>query len=130
MHRLLTIAFALGVAAGCSGTTAEPVASLATTESFAGEWRSVTPSMEFARLSLQAGSSERDALATRLTFSGVAWDGRAQVDGDSLVASLAIAGAASSSGLLVGRLHEGDTLRTEMRAAGGLPLELTFVRDH
>jgi hypothetical protein len=82
MIRRMSMVIALCAVAGCSGGTA-PTVEMATPDTFAGVWRSVTPSLEFVRLSVYSTSSRAGVLATRLTFSGVAWDGAGRIDGDA-----------------------------------------------
>ena len=133
MLRWFSIA-ALGATLGCSqgpATVAHDPASRqnASPETFTGLWRSVTPSMEFIRLSVASKSSELGVLGTRLTFSGVAWEGGGKIDGDSLVATVTT-GAPGSAGVLIVRAGNSRTLRAYLRAsASQSPLELSFVRD-
>jgi len=61
------------VTIACSSSApAAPAEAAASPDTFAGAWRSVTSSLEFMRLTVASTSSERGALAARLTFSGVA----------------------------------------------------------
>ena len=133
MIRRSLSAVALLAAVGCAGSPSEtavdrPVPTAALT-SFTGAWRSVTPSMEFIRLSVHSLSREMGALGARLTFSGVAWDGSGTIEGDSLVANMTIVGASMPNGVMVARASDERTLRVQMRPAGGEALDLTFVRD-
>jgi len=69
-------------------------------------------------------------LGTRLTFSGVAWQGGGRIDGDSLVATMTVATASSPTASLIVRPTDARTLRAQMRTSNGQsPLDLTFVRQ-
>lgn len=133
MIRQTSLAVALVATLGCAGSPSETAlerpAPAATLTSFTGNWRSVTPSMEFVRLSVHSLSREMGALGARLTFSGVAWDGSGTIDGDSLVASMTMLGSALPNGTLVARASDERTLRVQLQRAGGEALDLTFVRD-
>ncbi len=100
-------------------------------ESFTGAWRSVTPSLEFIRLSVASKSSEMGVLTTRLALSGVAWEGSGRIEGDSLVATMSIAGMPGASSVFVARVRDARTLRVQMRptASTTAPLDLTLVRE-
>jgi hypothetical protein len=126
MKRVAALAIAC-IAMGCSGGT--EVISLTPTESFTGVWRSVTAQAEFIRLTVDANPGQQGQLDTRLTFSGVYWEGSGRIDGDSLVAEMASAGSASPNGSLVARFGAGDTLSIVLRSAQADPLSLRFVRD-
>lgn len=131
MVRRMSVLFALCIATGCSGGTTKPVLQASSPEDFAGTWRSVTPSLEFIRLSVTSKSSEMGALAARLTLSGVAWEGSGRIDGDSLVATMSIPGSAAPppSAVLVARVRDAQTLLVEMRPTSGASTDLTFVRE-
>jgi hypothetical protein len=129
MIRPMFAAVAMFAATGCSGT-AEPVAKVSQPEAFAGVWRSVTPSLEFIRLSVDSKSSEMGVLAARLTLSGAAWDGNGRIEGDSLVANMTIAGTAGPSLAMVAHAPDARTLRVRMRPASGAATDLTFVREN
>src|SRR4051812_38533474 len=110
MNRWMSVVFAVFAATGCSGGTSGPASETAPPETvsqvpsaatFAGQWRSVTPSLEFIGLSVSSKSSEAGALAARLTFSGVYWDGGGRIQGDSLVASMTVVGATAPTSVLV-----------------------------
>jgi hypothetical protein len=120
---------ALAASLGCSSRSTEAISPIPSTDTFAGTWRSVTPSLEFIRLSIASTSSETGMLATRLTFSGVMWDGQGRIDGDSLVSPMTRVGATEPGAVLVARSREGDTLSVEMRAPAPTPLALTLVRE-
>ena len=133
MMRQTLSAVALFAAVGCAGSPSEttldrPVPAVAQT-TFTGAWRSVTPSMEFIGLSVHSLSREMGTLGARLTFSGVYWDGSGRIEGDSLVADMTVVGGSTPNGVLVARASNERTLRVQMRAAGGEPLDLTFVRE-
>lgn len=139
MIRRTSVMLALCAAVGCSGSAAEPEAQappaettsgVASPETFAGAWRSVTPSLEFVRLTVHSLSSEQGALGARLTLSGVAWEGRGRIRGDSLAVTMTIAGTTAPSGVLVVRSADARTLRVQMRPTDSAPLDLTFVREH
>ena len=89
----------------------------------------MTPSREFIGLSIAATSGEPGVLATRLTFSGVMWDGGGRIEGDSLVAPMTRVGATAPGGVLVARSRAVDTLLVELRAPAAAPLALTLVRE-
>ena len=98
-------------------------------DTFVGTWRSVTPSMEFIRLTVHSKSSQMDVLGARLTFSGVFWEGNGRIEGDSLVADMAIAHATTPTAVLIAHAREAPTLRVKLGYATGEPLVLTFVRE-
>jgi hypothetical protein len=129
---VLVVLPVLSVGAGCSGATdARPQGSAVPSAStFAGMWRSVTPSLEFVRLSVDSKSSQLGVLAARLTFSGVAWEGAGRIEGGAFVASMTTAGGTSPTGVIVAQATDARTLRVQLRPAGGETLELTFVRDN
>ena len=137
MNRLMSAVIVLCVVAGCSGSTTpesegSPPAGMSAVPSastFAGTWRSVTPSLEFIRLTVTSKSSEIDVLAARVTFSGVAWEGSGRIQGDAFVANMVISGSSSASNVLVARATDSRTLRVQMRPANGPTTDLTFVRD-
>ncbi|MBL8986459.1 MAG: hypothetical protein JNJ80_09315 [Gemmatimonadetes bacterium] len=115
---------------GCAVGPAKNGFEASTREAFAGEWRSVTPSLEFVRLSVVSRSSEMGALGARLTFSGVAWEGSGRIEGDSLVAGMTVVGASTSSSVIVARAPDPHTLRVRFRPGAAAPLDLEFVREH
>jgi hypothetical protein len=121
---------ALCAAVGCSNGPASVNGETVTPEVFAGTWRSVTPSMEFIRLSVHSLSSRQDVLGAQLSFSGVQLEGSGEIDGDSLVADMAYSGGTSSAGVIVVRSPSAGTLRLRLdNRSGAAPLELSFVRD-
>ena len=135
--RWMSVVVLLSVVAGCSRTS-EPVSAASPPETvseapspstFAGVWRSVTPGLEFIRLSVHSKSSEEGVLAARLTFSGVAWEGGGRIVGDSLVTIMAVVGT-TASGVMVARAAAAQTLRVQMRPTSGAVTDLMFVRDN
>ena len=127
MARAWSAFVALGLTAGCVARSTEPV--VVNADTFAGAWQSVTPSLEFVRLTVVSKSSEQGVLAARLTFSGTAWEGNGRIDADSLVVGVAISGAAQPTGTLVARARDGNRLTVRMRPEGANPIELAFVRQ-
>ena len=113
----------------CRAGGSEPIEAVRL-EVFAGEWRSVTPSLEFLRLTLQPKSSERDALAARLTFSGVYWEGSGRVDGDSLVLQMSVLGQGDDMRTLVARIGHDGTLRADVRPGTADAFSVDFVREN
>jgi hypothetical protein len=115
---------------GCSGSPSQVASTPASPDAFAGVWRSVTPTLEFVQLSVVSKSSQMGVLATRLTFSGVAWEGGGRIDGDSLVSTMTITATSSPTASVVVRATDARTLRAQMRTGTGQsPLDLTFVRQ-
>jgi len=129
MMRWVSILTLLSATIGCTERSAGPAETAPKTSppaAFAGAWRSVTPSLEFIGLSVTAKAG---VLGTRLTFSGVAWEGDGRIEGDSLVASMTIVGAPNASGVIVAHPRDAQTLRVQFRTAAAGPLELTFARE-
>lgn len=130
MNRWMSLTIALCAVMGCSSSRpTETAARVSSPEEFAGSWRSVTPSLEFIRLSVQSLSIEQGAFGARLTLSGVAWEGSGRIAGDSLVTNMAISGSTQASAVMVARSPGRDTLAVVMRSAGGTPFALTLVRE-
>jgi hypothetical protein len=113
---------------GCSAQPTGTHSPTASAETFAGTWRSVTPSFEFVGLSVASLSSEQGAFGARLTFSGVEWQGTGRIDGDSLVAALTM-GAPPATGTFVAKSLGARSLRVRFQPAAA-PLVLTFVREN
>lgn len=128
--------FCAGIALLLVGCGADPVGTnssepkQASVESFAGTWRSTTPSLEFIGLSVVSKSSEQGALGVRLTLSGLAWDGTGRIQGDSLVAPMFVSGTTQPTGTLVVHAPDARTLAARVANAPTSPLSLTFVREH
>src|SRR5689334_25105126 len=101
----------------------------ASPDAFAGSWRSVTPSMEFIRLTVASLSSQQGVLGARLTLSGVAWEGTGRIDGDSLRLDMAIVSSPSATGVMIVRASDSRTLRLHAWPASASALDLTFVRE-
>jgi hypothetical protein len=129
MRRWVMLLCFSGAIAACNGDGVEPTLS-ARHELFAGEWRSVTPTLEFLRLTVQSKSSERDVLAARLTFSGVYWEGSGRIAGDSLVLHMTVLGQGEEVRTLVARILEGGTLRTRFESETASALAVDFVREY
>jgi hypothetical protein len=131
MIRSMSAGIALLVLAGCSDHSAESPQEISTRgpAAFAGDWRSVTPTLEFIRLSVVPKSSEQGAFGLRLTFSGVAWEGTGRIEGDSLVANMAMAGTTQAVGSLVARARDARTLQLDARPLSASSLALTLVRE-
>ena len=126
---------ALASTTGCGASAADPASSrpssiTSSPAAFAGVWRSVTPSLEFLRLTVSSTSSEFGVMAARLTFSGVAWEGRGRISGDSLVMPMTVAGTAEASGTIVAHLGEGQVLSVEVRPVSAAQTVVTFKRDN
>ena len=132
MRRVVFAMMLMWATTGCAVGSAGPeetAVKKSAPEAFTGEWRSVTPSLEFIRLSLASKSSEMGVVAARLTFSGVYWDGAGRIEGDSLVAGMSIVGAASPSGVFVAHARDARTLEMTFRPGSAPPLDVTFVRE-
>lgn len=127
--RSLSAIAALCAMLGCSSGPAETALQPASPDAFAGVWRSVTPSLEFIRLTVHSKSTEKDVLAARLTFSGVAWEGNGRIEGDSLVAGMTVPGMAVPSRVLVARAQDAETLKVQLRPATAPALDLKLVRE-
>jgi len=100
-----------------------------TPDTFAGTWRSVTPSFLFVRLSFSSSASETCGVVARITFSGTAWEGSGRITGDSLVLRMSNAGSAVPTGAIAVRPSDARTLRVQLRPDGAAPTDLTFVPD-
>jgi hypothetical protein len=127
----IAVTAALIALAGCAVSPPEPATevAVATDETFAGRWQSITPSLEFVGLLVAPKSSQAGVLATRLMFSGVYWEGNGRVSGDSLIADVGMAGATPPTGVLVGHVGSDGKLNLRLRSSNAAPLDLTFVRD-
>ena len=100
-----------------------------TPDTFAGTWRSVTPSFLFVRLSFSSSASEPCGVVARITFSGTAWEGSGRITGDSLVLRMSNAGSAVPTGTIAVRTADARTLSVHVRPESGAPMDLTFVPD-
>ena len=132
MGRLVLVGVAV-LTLGCGSTVSDPgkaaiQAKVAPPEAFAGSWNSVTKSYEFIRLTIVSKSVEQGALGARLTLSGLAFEGNARIDADSLIASMSITGSSETNATLIARAKDANTLSVQLRASGA-PLDLTFVRQ-
>ncbi|HEX6050927.1 MAG TPA: hypothetical protein VFZ21_16725 [Gemmatimonadaceae bacterium] len=134
----VVVALCTVAVAACSRGSTEPVANLSrpgtvvqgpSANAFAGEWRCVTPSMEFIRLSVASKSSEHGALAALLTFSGVAWEGSGRIEDDAFVAKMAVIHTTDPTHVLVARASDAGTLLVQLRSPAGASLDMAFVRD-
>jgi hypothetical protein len=126
---------ALAATTGCGASAADPTSSrpssiAASPEAFAGVWHSVTPTLEFLRLSVSSTSSEAGVMAARLTFSGVAWEGRGRIAGDSLVMPMTAAGTMQPTGTIVARLGDGEALSVEVQPVSATRTVVTFMRGN
>ena len=130
-HSSFAITVALIAVAGCAVSPPEAATEVgvATHETFAGTWQSITPSLEFVGLTVVSKSSQAGVLAARLMFSGTYWEGNGRVSGDSLIADVGMAGATPPTGVLVGHVGSDGKLQLRLRSSNAAPLELTFVRQ-
>ncbi len=128
MHRSSSAAI-LALTLACGGAPSETPARAASLESFVGEWQSVTPSYEFIHLSLLPISSDQHALGARLTLSGLAWEGHAQIDADSLVAQMSPRGTAMATSTVVLHARDARTLRLYARSGNATAFTITLARD-
>ena len=127
------IALLASIACSSRTTEANPSTTTPTADAFAGAWRSVTPSLEFVRLTIAPKSSEQGALAARLTLSGVAMEGSGRIVGDSLVIPMMAAGSVQPTGVLVAHVRGGGTLAVRVwppAIASISTLDLTLVREN
>jgi hypothetical protein len=121
-------------ALGCGANSAEPgkatsPTKVATADAFAGSWSSVTPSYEFIRLSIVSKSIEQGSLGARLTLSGLAFEGSARIDADSLIATMSVPGSTETNATVIAHARDANTLAVQFRSANGAPLALSFVRQ-
>jgi hypothetical protein len=128
MNRWVVILGLSGALAACSEGRTDGIVAVRH-EVFAGEWRSVTPTLEFLRLTVQSKSSVRDEFAARLTFSGVVWEGSGAIAGDSLVLDMTPVGEPTAARTLVAHVSEGGGLRTRLESGTAPPLVVDFVRE-
>jgi hypothetical protein len=133
MSRLVLVGVAFAGLA-CGGTASEPGKAaapnkVATVEAFAGSWAATNPSYEFIRLSVVSLSSAQGALGARLTLSGLAFDGGARIDADSLIATMSAPGSTRTDATLIARARDAKTLVTQFRTFDCSPITLTYVRQ-
>jgi hypothetical protein len=125
---MMTAAACATIACSSSAPTA-PTGNVTPPQTFTGAWRSVTSSLEFMRLTVAQTPSQQGALAARLTFSGVEWQGDGRIVGDSLVLDMSMPGSITPTGIMVAHSTDVQTLRVRLSPQGGVPLNLTLVRD-
>jgi len=130
----LVLVFAAVATLGCGDTAVDPGKAatpnrVATADAFAGSWSSVTPSYEFIRLTVVSKSVEQGALGARLTLSGLAFEGNARIDADSLIATMSVPGSSEPNATLIAHAKDANTLLAQLRTTSGAPLGLTFVRQ-
>ena len=123
------------MAVACSGSADRSLAAASAAtlqasppETFAGSWRSVTPSLEFVRLTVVSKSSQQGVMGARLTLSGVAWEGSGRIQGDSLSLDMTVA-SGQTPVVMVVRPTSSQTLRLHARPTSASALDLTFVRE-
>ena len=104
----------------------EPTATVAA-ERFTGSWRSVTAPNEHLRLTIARSLVSDDMLSARITFSGVAWEGPARIEGDSLI--MDITTAAISGAAVIAHPGDGGALRVRVESNASAPILATFVRQ-
>jgi hypothetical protein len=120
----LTAATLLLVAAACDRSPSGPA--VVPAETFVGTWRSISPQQEHLRLTVTSLSSLPGGLAARLTFSGVAWEGPARIDADSLVMDMT--SSSQSGAAVIAHAQADGSLRVRAGSDLTAPLILTFVR--
>ena len=104
----------------------EPTATVAA-ERFTGSWRSVAAPNEHLRLTIARSLVSDDMLSARITFSGVAWEGPARIEGDSLI--MDITTAAISGAAVIAHPGDGGALRVRVESNAAAPILATFVRQ-
>jgi hypothetical protein len=132
MRRLIG-AIGLCVLMACSSSTKSVEVRGASVNDFAGAWKSVTPPVEFIRLTLVSLSSQEGVIGARMTFSGVAWEGSGRIEGDSLRIDMTMAGSSTSVGSVVIHSTDAQTIRVQTRPAlvsSQSALDLTLVREN
>ena len=130
MIRRTFVPLALLASVACASLATEAAPPSASADTFAGSWRSVTPPVEFIRLTIASKSSEQGALAARLTLSGMAWEGSGRIAGDSLVIAMVSAGSTQPTGVIVVRAGTGGSLSVRMRPTSAAATDLTLVREN
>jgi hypothetical protein len=129
MRRLAWMMVLLATVQACENKVSSEVVQVAQPDEFTGTWRSITASTEFVRLTVHSLSSEQGALGTRLTFSGVYWEGTGRINGDSLVAQVGLTGGSTPTATLVAYFSDSGVMNMELRQNSNEPLRLSFVRD-
>ena len=126
--RAVPFAIGLCLATACAGGVTETRTS-PLTSNFTGSWASVTPSLEFVRLSVVSRSDQPGVLGAHVTFSGTAWDGTGRIEGDSLLLQMTPTGSAQPIGSLVARATDAETLSVVVRTGSVSPIVLTLKRE-
>ena len=136
MQMAATTALVAMLVAGCSSnSTTDPAlesprqtaVTVPTASMVAGEWKATDPHPDFFRLSVVPKESEQGAFGTRLTFSGVYWEGTGRIQGDAFVANMATPGIAGSGSVLTARATDAGALLVTLRT-NTTTMELEFVR--
>ena len=135
MKMAATTALAAMLVAGCSSNSTEPASEFSrqttvtvpTATMVAGEWKATDPHPDFYRLSVVPKESEQGAFGTRLTFSGVYWEGTGRIQGDAFVANMATPGIAGSGSVLTARATDAGALLVTLRT-NTTTMEFKFVR--
>jgi hypothetical protein len=129
-----TTALAAMLVAGCSNSTdpasefsRQTTVTVLTATMIAGEWKATDPHPDFFRLSVVPRESEQGAFGTRLTFSGVYWEGTGRIQGDAFVANMDTPGIAGSGSVLTARATDAGALLVTMRT-NTTTMEFKFVR--
>lgn len=104
----------------------EPTATVSA-ERFTGSWRSVTAPNEHLRLTIARSLVPGVMLSARITFSGVAWEGPARIEGDSLIMDLTT--AAVSGATVIAHPGDNGALRVRVESNTAAPILATFVRQ-
>lgn len=125
MSRFTAFATSLVLAfvVGCT-QPGEPIAKVPP-ETFVGSWRSTTAPHEHLRLTVQP-PAPMGWLGTRLTFSGVAWEGAARIEGDSLILDATTSSRYGAA--VIAHPAEGGALRVRVESYEATPLTLIFIR--
>src|SRR5690349_14102138 len=133
MKMAATTALAAMLVAGCNSTTdpalessRQTTATVLTAAMVAGEWKATDPHPDFYRLSVVPKESEQGAFGTRLTFSGVYWEGTGRMQGDAFVANMATPGIAGSGSVLTARATDARALLVTLRT-NTTTMEFKFV---
>ena len=135
MRMAATTALAAMLVAGCSNNSTDPASELSrqttvtvpTATMLAGEWKATDPQPDFIRLTVTPKQSEQGAFGTRLTFSGVYWEGTGRIQGDAFVANMDTPGIAGSASVLTARATDAGALLATLRT-NTTTMEFKFVR--